>query len=155
MSEPQTNTVEELMKPTSTPSTEEPITASITEDPITPNTTEEPITASSTEEPAENNPEQKQALLTGNVKTLKDAFPDVDVEVIEAILQSQGGQLEAAFDVLLGMSDPTYKPEPRETEQESQVKQDEEYARRLADEADAQYARNSNNNDDQPFNLQG
>ncbi|KAF7723406.1 hypothetical protein EC973_002050 [Apophysomyces ossiformis] len=49
--------------------------------------------------------------LPGPVRTLKEAFPDIDVEVIEAILDSQRGQVEPAFEVLLGMSDPSYKPE--------------------------------------------
>lgn len=45
------------------------------------------------------------------VRTLKEAFPDVDIEVIEAILESQRGQVEPSFEVLLGMSDPSYQPE--------------------------------------------
>ncbi|KAL0072867.1 hypothetical protein F4703DRAFT_1954022 [Phycomyces blakesleeanus] len=40
------------------------------------------------------------------------AFPSVEVDVIEAILESQGGQLEAAFEALLAISDPNYRPEP-------------------------------------------
>lgn len=53
------------------------------------------------------------------VRTLKEAFPDVDVEVIEAILESQRGHVEPSFEILLGMSDPSYQPEmpPRPTSQ--------------------------------------
>ncbi|KAL0088798.1 hypothetical protein J3Q64DRAFT_1731675 [Phycomyces blakesleeanus] len=46
------------------------------------------------------------------LQTLKEAFPSVEVDVIEAILESQGGQLEAAFEALLAISDPNYRPEP-------------------------------------------
>ncbi|KAI9021682.1 hypothetical protein CLU79DRAFT_835556 [Phycomyces nitens] len=46
------------------------------------------------------------------LQTLKEAFPSVEVEVIEAILESQGGQLEASFEALLSISDPNYRPEP-------------------------------------------
>ncbi|KAI8146062.1 hypothetical protein BJV82DRAFT_600309 [Fennellomyces sp. T-0311] len=45
------------------------------------------------------------------VRTLKEAFPETDVEVIEAILESQSNSVERSFEVLLGMSDPNYKPE--------------------------------------------
>ncbi|KAI7877736.1 hypothetical protein K492DRAFT_209465 [Lichtheimia hyalospora FSU 10163] len=55
--------------------------------------------------------QQQQQQLSEPVRTLKEAFPDIDVEVIEAILASQGGQMERSFEVLLGMSDPNYKPE--------------------------------------------
>lgn len=104
--------------------------------------------------------EQPTVELSGNVKTLKDAFPDLDVEVIETILDSQGGNLDAAFEVLLGMSDPSYKPTPSEiaqqTESQNQLRQDEEYARRLAREGDAHYPQNNTNAENQPlFNFQG
>lgn len=93
--------------------------------------------------------------LSGDVKTLKDAFPDLDVEVIETILDSQGGNLDGAFEILLGMSDPSYKPTPEEAEGLSQLRQDEEYARRLAREGDAHYPQ-SNQEPQQPlFNFQG
>ncbi|KAI8369498.1 uncharacterized protein BYT42DRAFT_617512 [Radiomyces spectabilis] len=49
--------------------------------------------------------------LSENTRTLKEAFPDVDVEVIDAILESQGGRLEPSFEALLTMSDPNYKPD--------------------------------------------
>lgn len=109
------------------------------------------------------NNDQQQPPLTGPVKTLKDAFPDLDVEVIETILDSQGGNLDATFEVLLGMSDPTYKPEPETIQQQSvgmdQLRQDEEYARRLAREGDAHYPQNNTaatNENQQPlFNFQG
>ena len=153
MSEPQTKPVDELMKPTA------PTAELVNEDEV-------PITLPSSEDQTSttNSPENNNTELTGDVKTLKDAFPDLDVDVIETILASQGGNLDAAFEVLLGMSDPTYKAEPEQSEGMNQLRQDEEYARRLAREGDAHYPQNNNNQQqqqqqqqqDQPlFNFQG
>ncbi|KAL9129089.1 MAG: hypothetical protein Q9217_002361 [Psora testacea] len=79
--------------------------------------------------------------------TLKEAFPSIDVAVIKAVLRASGGQLEPAFDALLGMSDPDAAesvppPQPPRREQvpaqpisteESQLAADERYARQLAE----------------------
>ncbi|KAI8065367.1 uncharacterized protein B0P05DRAFT_215063 [Gilbertella persicaria] len=94
--------------------------------------------------------------LSGPLKTLKDAFPDLDIEIIQTILDSQGGNLDSAFEVLLGMSDPSYKPEPGQVDNASQLQQDEAYARQLAREGDAHYPQNNNvNRDNEPlFNFQ-
>jgi CDK inhibitor PHO81 len=35
--------------------------------------------------------------------TLKEAFPDVDEAIIEAVLIASGGSIEPAFNALLGM----------------------------------------------------
>ena len=43
--------------------------------------------------------------------TLVEAFPTIDTAVIDAVLTASGGSLEPAFNALLGMSDPTFKPE--------------------------------------------
>lgn len=105
--------------------------------------------------PSETEVNTEQPALSGDLKTLKDAFPDLEIEIIETILASQGGRVDAAFEVLLGMSDPTYKPE----QSEQQLRQDEEYARRLAREGDAHLPQNTNpntNENQQPlFNFQG
>lgn len=93
--------------------------------------------------------------LSGDIKTLKDAFPDLDLDVIETILDSQGGNLDRTFEILLGMSDPTYKPTPEETQGLSQLRQDEEYARRLAREGDAHYPQNNQEPQQPLFNFQG
>ncbi|KAK6351757.1 ubiquitin-binding protein cue5 [Orbilia javanica] len=42
-----------------------------------------------------------------NVATLAEAFPDIDVAVIKAVLTASGGKVEPAFNALLGMSDPS------------------------------------------------
>ncbi|KAI8364824.1 hypothetical protein EDC96DRAFT_443965 [Choanephora cucurbitarum] len=47
--------------------------------------------------------------LKGNVDILKEAFPETDTEVIEAVLQAQNDNIESSFEMLLGMSDPSYK----------------------------------------------
>lgn len=60
--------------------------------------------------------------LPENVRILKEAFPDIDVDVIETILQMQGNSVDSAFEVLLGMSDPSYvsPPSPPPPQQQQQ-----------------------------------
>ncbi|CAO3621676.1 unnamed protein product [Mucor fragilis] len=152
MSEPQSKPVDELMKP-ATPTTAEQVNQE-EQVPITlPSSDNNDSQTEQTTTTANNN---NAAELTGDLKTLKDAFPDLDVDVIETILASQGGNLDAAFEVLLGMSDPSYKPEPRQSEGMNQLRQDEEYARRLAREGDAHYPQNNTQQQaEQPlFNFQ-
>ncbi|KAI4729422.1 hypothetical protein E4T49_02768 [Aureobasidium sp. EXF-10728] len=90
-----------------------------------------------------------------NEKTLKEAFPTIDDKVISAVLIASGGNVEPAFNALLGtslslvlqtmtdcspaMSDPDFKPEeappprpPRPTQAQRQLDADEQYARQLA-----------------------
>ncbi|PNS19731.1 CUE domain-containing protein 5 [Sphaceloma murrayae] len=68
--------------------------------------------------------------------TLIEAFPSIDAKVVKAVLTASGGQVEPAFNALLGMSDPNFKEEapppqpPRPVR--SQLEQDEMYARQLA-----------------------
>jgi hypothetical protein len=52
--------------------------------------------------------------LPENVGILKEAFPGTDVEVIEAVLQTQNGNVESSFELLLGISDPNYNATPVE-----------------------------------------
>lgn len=161
MSEPQTKPVKDLMNTTTEEETvraEEQVPISIASATSTPPPT---TTTETPESPLPPTAPPAQPPLTGHIKTLKDAFPDLEVEVIETILDSQGGNLDAAFEVLLGMSDPTYKPEIPQTEGIDQMRQDEEYARRLAREGDAHYPQNNTSHQeqqqqDQPlFNFQG
>lgn len=85
--------------------------------------------------------------------TLKEAFPSIDATVVRAVLTASGGQVEPAFNALLGMSDPDSqkdleRPEappakpPRPMQQygatptttvQSQLEADELYARQLAE----------------------
>lgn len=71
--------------------------------------------------------------------TLIEAFPSIDAKVVKAVLTASGGQVEPAFNALLGMSDPDFKAEeappprpPRPTAAQRQMDQDEMYARQLA-----------------------
>lgn len=81
--------------------------------------------------------------------TLKDAFPAIDAVVVRAVLTASGGQIEPAFNALLGMSDPDSQQEAPPPPQpprallasknggtQSQLAADEAYARRLAEQYD-------------------
>jgi hypothetical protein len=71
--------------------------------------------------------------------TLIEAFPDIDNNVIKAVLVASGGKVEPAFHALLTMSDPdaqrdeTPPPQPPRPQPRSQLEQDELYARQLAE----------------------
>jgi hypothetical protein len=78
-----------------------------------------------------------------NENTLKEAFPTIDAAVVKAVLTASRGEVEPAFNALLGMSDPDAanieappaKP-PRPTGQPTKMTQleaDELYARQLAE----------------------
>jgi hypothetical protein len=76
--------------------------------------------------------------------TLIEAFPSIDAKVVKAVLQASGGRVEPAFNALLGMSDPDFKPEeaapppqpprPKQRQPMSQLEADEMYARQLAEQ---------------------
>ncbi|EGP91456.1 unnamed protein product [Zymoseptoria tritici ST99CH_1A5] len=76
--------------------------------------------------------------------TLIEAFPTIDTKVVKAVLAASGGNVEPAFNALLGMSDPDFQAEearpppqpPRPTQRQpvSQLEADEQYARRLAEQ---------------------
>lgn len=80
--------------------------------------------------------------------TLREAFPTIDAGVVKAVLAASGGQVEPAFNALLGMSDPDANQEPPPPAQpprpqaptqtanpaaRSQLEADELYARQLAE----------------------
>jgi hypothetical protein len=76
--------------------------------------------------------------------TLIEAFPSIDTKVVKAVLAASGGKVEPAFNALLGMSDPDFRPEeappqpPRpalkQQTPQSQMEADEMYARQLAEQ---------------------
>ncbi|EXJ80171.1 hypothetical protein A1O1_08313 [Capronia coronata CBS 617.96] len=80
--------------------------------------------------------------------TLREAFPSIDGSVIRAVLTASGGNVEPAFNALLGMTDPDSQREPeppakpprptaqqpRSTAKLSQLEADELYARHLAEQ---------------------
>ncbi|KAI8072947.1 hypothetical protein BC940DRAFT_292000 [Gongronella butleri] len=98
--------------------------------------------------------------LPPGVVTLKEAFPTIDVDVVTAVLDSHQGNVEAAFDELLQLTDPAYQasqvppaapprpaqtapaddnadtpampPRPAPLSPEEQMRLDEEFARQLA-----------------------
>ncbi|ORY93781.1 hypothetical protein BCR43DRAFT_346051 [Syncephalastrum racemosum] len=45
--------------------------------------------------------------LTNQLDTLKEAFPTLDLNIIEHVLDSHNGHVEPAFETLLGMTDPS------------------------------------------------
>ncbi|KAI0124917.1 hypothetical protein BJ170DRAFT_635627 [Xylariales sp. AK1849] len=86
-----------------------------------------------------------------NELILKEAFPAIDITVIKAVLAASRGQIDPAFNALLGMSDPdAAQQEPAEQEAApppqpprptgrspmSQMEADELYARKLAEHYD-------------------
>ncbi|KAK3725224.1 ubiquitin-binding protein cue5 [Vermiconidia calcicola] len=88
-----------------------------------------------------------------NENTLIEAFPSIDTKVVKAVLMASGGKVEPAFNALLGMSDPSFKPEeqqaaapprpPRPTQRQpmSQLEADEMYARQLAEQYNTEQPR--------------
>lgn len=83
--------------------------------------------------------------------TLREAFPSIDAGVVRAVLTASRGEVEPAFNALLGMSDPDSQREaeptppakpPRPAQQPtstklSQMEADELYARQLAEQYNA------------------
>lgn len=86
--------------------------------------------------------------------TLIEAFPSIDAKVVKAVLAASGGKVEPAFNALLGMTDPDFKPEeaappqpprPQQRQQpQSQLEADELYARQLAEHYNNQMPRQQN-----------
>lgn len=79
------------------------------------------------------------------VALLKSMFPDFDEGVIQTVLDSVSGNQDAAVDVLLGMSDPSYvsahQPQPAaHPEQQSTLELDEALARQLQLEDEQHHA---------------
>ncbi|KAI0200637.1 hypothetical protein F4808DRAFT_158037 [Astrocystis sublimbata] len=112
-----------------------------------------PATATTAAPAGELPPTQPPRLLTTqqkNEQILKEAFPSIDASVIKAVLAASGGQIDPAFNALLGMSDPDAvqndlpreaapppkPPRPTNHTPLSQVEADELYARQLAEHYD-------------------
>ncbi|KAI0556166.1 hypothetical protein F4679DRAFT_521402 [Xylaria curta] len=112
-----------------------------------------PATATTTAPAGETPPTQPPRPLTTqqkNEQILKEAFPSIDATVIKAVLAASGGQIDPAFNALLGMSDPDAvqndpprepapppkPPRPTNRAPLSQMEADELYARQLAEHYD-------------------
>ncbi|KAK3672563.1 ubiquitin-binding protein cue5 [Recurvomyces mirabilis] len=88
-----------------------------------------------------------------NEHTLIEAFPSIDAKVVKAVLQASAGQVEPAFNALLGMSDPDFKPEaapppppkPAMRQPQTQLEADEMYARQLAEQYSGSAPRGQSN----------
>ncbi|CAK3892659.1 CUE domain-containing 5 [Lecanosticta acicola] len=89
--------------------------------------------------------------------TLIEAFPSIDTKVVKAVLMASNGKVEPAFNALLGMSDPDFKPEEalpappqpprpamRQQQPMSQLEADEMYARQLAEQYNSGGQRSQN-----------
>ncbi|CAJ2511465.1 Uu.00g070900.m01.CDS01 [Anthostomella pinea] len=118
-------------------------------------------TAPATDEPAPAKPPRPVTEQQKNEIILKEAFPSIDASVIKAVLAASRGQIDPAFNALLGMSDPDavqqepasepapppQPPRPTGRSAMSQLEADELYARQLAehyDNAGAYEARTTN-----------
>ena len=86
--------------------------------------------------------------------TLIEAFPSIDAKVVKAVLTASGGKVEPAFNALLGMSDPDFKPEeaapqqpprPAQRQPQTQLEADEMYARQLAEHYNSSGQRSQTN----------
>ncbi|RXW25028.1 hypothetical protein EST38_g843 [Candolleomyces aberdarensis] len=80
------------------------------------------------------------------VAELKAMFPDYDDAVLLTILESANGNQESALEILLGMSDPNYRPDPNAfaappAPMMTQEELDEQLARRLTLEEQDQQVR--------------
>ncbi|KAK9365471.1 hypothetical protein V1509DRAFT_378197 [Lipomyces kononenkoae] len=93
-------------------------------------------------EPPPSRPPRPLSPMSQAHKTLKEAFPDIDESIVKAVLIASGGQVHPAFNALLSMSDPAFKPDlparpvpqKQQPARNAQLEADEAYARRLAAE---------------------
>lgn len=105
--------------------------------------------AATVEEEAPPKPPRPLSPQQQNEQTLREAFPTIDAAVVKAVLVASGGNVEPAFNALLGMSDPDAVREPTPPPQpprptanrtaQSQVEADERYARQLAEHYGGSY----------------
>lgn len=63
------------------------------------------------EEDAPAKPARPVSPVTQRTKELKEAFPSIEDKIITAVLIASSGQLDPAFNALLYLSDPSFKPE--------------------------------------------
>jgi hypothetical protein len=92
-------------------------------------------------------PPRPQSPFTKAQSQLQEAFPSIEPNVIRAVLVASGGKLDPAFNALLSMSDPDFKPDEALQSaaagggggggvSQSQIEQDEALARQLAEQED-------------------
>ncbi|GAA6009000.1 hypothetical protein JCM10207_004060 [Rhodosporidiobolus poonsookiae] len=111
---------------------------------VSPPASDQPTVDTASEAAPAQETETTPAPVDPKVAQLRALFPDVDVEIAEAVLASNGGNVDEAVETLLSMADPTLKPP--NAEELSQLELDEELARQLAREdelAQTQYRVNA------------
>ncbi|KAJ2720963.1 hypothetical protein GGI07_004276 [Coemansia sp. Benny D115] len=69
---------------------------------------------------------------TDNLAKLWELFPEMDKEVIDMVLRDNAGLIDPSVTVLLGMNDPSYKPDAEDLSHQNALQQDAQYARRIA-----------------------
>ncbi|KAF3907277.1 hypothetical protein ABW20_dc0109231 [Dactylellina cionopaga] len=105
------------------PKSKHPVTSAEVPTATAPSNPAQTVTASpaptvETEDEGENpppKPPRPVSQFEQNVATLAEAFPDIELAVIKAVLTASGGRVEPAFNALLGMSDPSAAAELDET----------------------------------------
>lgn len=122
-----------------------------------PNAASAPSNPSTTASTGENPPPKPPRPVTEQQKNeaiLKEAFPNIEPSIIKAVLIASRGQIDPAFNALLGMTDPDAIAYDAEDEQpppqpprpqhgqshQSQLDADEAYARQLAQHYESQSA---------------
>ncbi|KAJ1900782.1 hypothetical protein LPJ66_001241 [Kickxella alabastrina] len=59
-----------------------------------------------------------------NLSSLNELFPDMDKEVVDMVLRDNAGLIEPSVTILLGMNDPSYKPEEQISTQRNNLDSD-------------------------------
>ncbi|GAA6006347.1 hypothetical protein JCM11491_004922 [Sporobolomyces phaffii] len=70
---------------------------------------------------------------------LKALFPSTSDDILDAVLDAHGGDLQAATESLLDLNNPEFKSEPAQQEELEQIDLDAELARQLAEEDQLHY----------------
>ncbi|KIJ49633.1 hypothetical protein M422DRAFT_777560 [Sphaerobolus stellatus SS14] len=73
---------------------------------------------------------QPETPVDPTVAVLQGMFPDFDASLLQSVLESVGGNQDKAIDILLGMSDPSYKSQVSHSSL-TQTELDEQFARTL------------------------
>ncbi|GAA5947213.1 hypothetical protein JCM3765_001577 [Sporobolomyces pararoseus] len=72
---------------------------------------------------------------------LRALFPSTSDDILEAVLEAHGGDLQASTESLLDLNNPEFKTDPAQREEFEQIDLDAELARQLAEEDELQYRR--------------
>ncbi|KAJ1729205.1 hypothetical protein LPJ61_003640 [Coemansia biformis] len=67
------------------------------------------------------------------LKSIMELFPEMSQEVVDTILFNNHGQVDTTINALLSMSDTSYKPDDADIARQEELRRDEAFARRLAE----------------------